>query len=387
MSMATVEREQAVLDPIVTSMRRRACRSALLVLALMMRAGASQGHDQETGSSCAASDGQPEVASARQALERAPRDLEARLDLANVLVRVGCYEQAVHVLEDGQSLHPRDDQLQRQLRTARSLISERQFFDGLDKAELEAKLARHALRCTRFGDVAACDQALALKPNDVAMVLAKGEALYVAGKPVHALEVYERAAALDPSSADIPKKIQAAQTLRATLERRCMSGEGAAALSACESILRKDAPDEFDLTRRVAVLQQAANQPAKALDTYIAANALRRGDKAVALAIVALLDSTGRSDAAALAARGSSLVTLGRTREGIASMRQAQALAPELPGIANQIAAAERLLKQEDRMRESQREAVAGGKPGGASTTAVASVRTYSNVQPASHAN
>jgi predicted RNA polymerase sigma factor len=154
-----------------------------------------------------------------------------------------------------------------------------------------------------------------------------------------------------------------------------MSADGEAALAACQSILAKGAANEFDLLRRIGVLQQAANQPAKALDTYIVANSVRRGDKSVALAIVALVESTGRSDGLALAARGSSLVALGRVRDGITSMQRALALTPGLPGLADQVVAAQRLLRQEERMRESQ------------PLVAATPTRTYSNLQPASRSN
>jgi tetratricopeptide (TPR) repeat protein len=336
-------------------------------------------------SSCEVSDQQASLASARQSLERSPRDLQARLALADGLVKASCYEEAVHVLQDGEPLHPRNQQLQTQLQTARSLIKERQFFEGLDQAELAAQLSRHALRCTRFGDVAACDQALVLKPNDVAILIAKGDALMKAERPIEAIETYGRAGIADSANADVALKLKTAQTLRTTLETRCAQTDGEAALAACEAVFRTDAPNGFELARRLGVLHQAANRSSKALEAYITANSLRRGDKAVALAILALVDSTGRSDAVALAARGSSLVTLRRARDGLASMRQAFALAPELPGLANQIEGAERLLKQEARVRE-QNDRVSERA---ASTTVVDNTptRSYSNVQPASHAN
>lgn len=56
-------------------------------------------------------------------------------------------------------------------------------------------------------------------------------------------------------------------------------------------------------------------------------------------------------------------------------MQQAQALAPGLPGIGEQVAAAQRLLRQEARMRESQ------------PLVAAVPTRTYSNLQPASRSN
>jgi tetratricopeptide (TPR) repeat protein len=98
---------------------------------------------------------------------------------------------------------------------------------------------------------------------------------------------------------------------------------------------------------RIALLQQSTNQAAQALDSYIAANSLRHGDKEVALAILALLESTQRKDAIALAARGSSLVTLGRAHEALPPLRQAKALEPKLPDIDQQIKTAEALTRTE----------------------------------------
>jgi hypothetical protein len=60
------------------------------------------------------------------------------------------------------------------------------------------------------------------------------------------------------------------------------------------------------------MLLQGMNRADPALDAFIAAGLIRQDDKSVALAIVALTDSTGRNDSLALAARASSLRTLGR---------------------------------------------------------------------------
>jgi tetratricopeptide (TPR) repeat protein len=350
-------------------------RALAVVLCLLAGTGVAFAHEQGKEGACAASAQQPAIVSARESLQRTPDALKVRLGLTDLLIDVGCYDEAVHVLEDGAKIHAGNQELQTRLRTARSFINERQFFDGLDKAELEAKLSRNVLRCTRFGDVEACDQALAIKPDNVVVLIARGDALVQSQRPLEALDAYRRATTLDPSNAELAAKVNAAQTLRRTVEQRCMSADGDTALGACQSILAKGAANEFDLLRRIGVLQQSANQPAKALDTYIVANSLRRGDKAVALAIVALVDSTGRSDGLALAARGSSLVALGKVREGIASMRRALALTPGIPGLADQVVAAERLLRQEERMRESQ------------PIVAAAPTRTYSNLQPASRSN
>jgi tetratricopeptide (TPR) repeat protein len=349
-------------------------RAFAFVLCMLVGVSA-HAHESGKEGACAASTQRPAIVSARESLQRAPDALKVRLGLADLLIEADCYDEAVHVLEDGSKLHEGNQELATRLRRARSFINERQFFDGLDKAEMEAKLSRQVLRCTRFAEIEACDQALAIKPDNVAAVVARGDALLQAQRPIEALDAYRRATTLDPANAELTKKLTNAQSLRRTVEQRCMSEDGEAALGACQSILAKGAANEFDLLRRIGVLQQAANQPAKALDTYIVANSLRRGDKAVALAIVALVESTGRSDALALAARGSSLVAVGRVREGIASMQRALTLAPGLPGLGDQVVAAERRLRQEERMRESQ------------PLVAATPTRTYSNLQPASRSN
>jgi tetratricopeptide (TPR) repeat protein len=350
-------------------------RAFTVVVCMLVGAGVARAHEQGKEGACAASAQQPAIASARESLQRTPDELKVRLGFVDLLIGAGCYDEAVHVLEDGARIHAGNQELATRLRTARSFINERQFFDGLDKAELEAKLSRQILRCTRFADIEACDQALAIKPDNVVVIVARGDALLQSQRPIEALDAYRRATTLDPSNAELAKKVSTAQSLRRTVEQRCMSADGESALGACQSVLAKGAANEFDLLRRIGVLQQAANQPAKALDTYIVANSLRRGDKAVALAIVALVESTGRSDGIALAARGSSLVALGRVREGIASMQRALALTPGLPGLVDQVVAAERLLRQEERMRESQ------------PLVAATPTRTYSNLQPASRSN
>ena len=282
----------------MSSSRTTMLRALSAVLALIGVVGLVRAHEQPKEGACAAALQQPALVSAREVLQRAPDSLKARLALADLLIDGTCYDDAVHVLEEGAAVHARSEELQKRLRTARSLVSETQFFQGLDKAELDAKLSRHVLRCTRFSDVEACDQALSIKPDNIAVVVARGDALLKAQRPLEALDAYRRANALDPTNADVATKMTAVQALRRSIEQGCMSEDGETALRACQSILAKGAANEFELLRRIGVLQQAANQPAKALDTYIVANSLRRGDKAVALSIVALVESTGRSDAA-----------------------------------------------------------------------------------------
>jgi tetratricopeptide (TPR) repeat protein len=238
----------------------------------------------------------PDVAARKAALQRSPTLLGTRIELGNLLEKAGCYAEAVHLLEDGQKYNPLNPTLQFSLRRARSMVKEEHHLEDVDHAEAGVRL------------------------------VAKGDDLMKAHRPAEAWKAYLRASELAPNDTALTAKLQALRSQHQALLKRCTDGDGDAALQACRSVLVKGAPNEFDITVRMALLQQGSNQASQALDSYIAANSLRHGDKGVALAILALLQSTQRKDAIALAARGSSLVTLGRAHEALAPLRLAKAL-------------------------------------------------------------
>jgi tetratricopeptide (TPR) repeat protein len=293
------------------------------------------------------------VSDAKAGLERAPSLLEPRLRFADALIDQGCYKEAVPVLETGQALFPRSSELQSRLRAARSMLSEEHFFEGLGNAQEAAKLQRNLLRCTKAADVSACDEALRSNPGDRQLTVAKGDALLQGGHPAESLLVYRRAAELVPADEGIKAKLAIAESERETLVSRCEAGADTTAVDACEAALLHGAADEFTLLRRKGIVLQSMDRPAPALDSFIAANVLKQDDKSVALAIVALTDSTGRKDALALAARGSALLTLGRATESLSVLNQAQTLAPGLPGIKSQLALAEKQARAEAKRQPS----------------------------------
>jgi tetratricopeptide (TPR) repeat protein len=258
----------------------------------------------------------PDIVAGRSALQRSPTMLGKRLELANLLQKAGCYDDAVHVLEDGEKYNPLSPILQLSLRRARKLA-----------------------------------------PNDTAFTA----------------------------------KLHALQSQHQALMQRCTEGDGNAALQACQSVLVRGAPNEFDLTLRIALLQQSTNQASQALDSYIAANSLRHGDRGVALAILALLQSTQRRDAVALSARGSSLLTLGRAREAVAVLRQAKSLEPELPDIDQQLKAAEALAAAESVAHKERPTQVAANsaaaQANSAAAQAMAEPQAFSNVSEATRSN
>jgi tetratricopeptide (TPR) repeat protein len=313
------------------------------------------------------------VATAKAELAAAPDSLNARFKLADAFVNANCYDAAVHTLEDGEALHPRSAELAAKLRTTRSLVSEQAYFAGKEEAELAAKVSRNLLRCSKLGDLNACDEALKLKPDDVELLLGKGDALVKASRPAEAEQVYRRAKQVAPENARVAAQLSAAQTQRQAALAQCQKSSGEVALQACQGALLRGSDDEFAVQSRMALLYQQSNQPAPALASYIAANSVKPGDRGVALGIIALTDSSPRNDAIALAARGSALLTLKRGKEALVALRQAQELAPALPDIRAQIAQATKMAAAEPR-----------AAPGTDTktmpeTVSVAQVRTYSN--------
>lgn len=323
------------------------------------------------------------VVAANKALELSPRDLEARLKLADALMANNCFDEAVHLLEEGEALHERNPKLQSQLREARSMQREQTYFEGLNRAEDAAKLSHNLLRCSRLGDLEACDQALARQPGDPQIQLAKADALLKAKRPADASGAYRRARELAPDDATIEQKIAAAETQRRALAETCQSATGETALQACQSALLPGNDDEFAIRKRTGILLQASNQPAAALDSYIAANVLRHGDRSVALAIVAL--SAERKDALTLAARGSALLTLGRALDALTPLKQALSLSPDLPEAKTLLPQAERLAQTQARQRLA--DATADRSAVDAAAAKAPPARRYSNAAPVNASN
>ena len=157
------------------------------------------------------------VADATAAVEREPDEIGPRMRLADALVDQGCYQEAVSVLEAVQESHPRNIELSAKLRDVRSLVTEQTYIEGLTQAAEVAKLARNQLRCTRLADVSACEDALKSKPDDVQLLLAKGDALMQGNRPAEAVTAYQHAAELKPGDEAVKTKLAAAEALQANI--------------------------------------------------------------------------------------------------------------------------------------------------------------------------
>jgi Flp pilus assembly protein TadD len=157
------------------------------------------------------------VVDATAAIEREPDEPGPRMRLADALVDQGCYQEAVGVLEALQESHPRDAEVSAKLRDVRSLVTEQTYIEGLTQAAEVAKLARNQLRCTRLADVSACEDALKSKPDDVQLLLAKGDALMQGNRPADAVTAYQHASQLKPGDEAVKTKLAAAEALQANI--------------------------------------------------------------------------------------------------------------------------------------------------------------------------
>jgi predicted Zn-dependent protease len=190
-----------------------------LTIITMLFAGNAWSHDnaQACGTTAANS---PALEAARSELKERPKSVPVRVDLADKLVGVGCYDEAVHTLEDGLKLFPNDRHLQTKLRTAKSFIGEREYLDKqpVAAAGTDAAFLRAQLRCKQIGDLAACDQAILAKPNEAALWAAKGDAFLKEKRAREALVAFNRAQQLNavaPSDIDVTSRVNAAQALLA----------------------------------------------------------------------------------------------------------------------------------------------------------------------------
>src|SRR5262245_19650308 len=103
---------------------------ATLLLAIVPALYLSTVQAHEGGATCDASAAkQPQIEAARGKLKAKPKSTGLRTNLAAQLIELGCYDEAVHLLEDGVKLSPNDRNLQTRLKTARSFIGEREYLD------------------------------------------------------------------------------------------------------------------------------------------------------------------------------------------------------------------------------------------------------------------
>ena len=203
-----------------------------------------------------------EIAARKTVLQRSPTLLGTRIELANLLEKAGCYDEAVHLLEEGQKYNPFNPTLQFGLRRARNLVKEEHHIEGVDQAEASARLNRKMERCTREREVAACDEVLSQQPNNTKILIAKGDALVEAHRPAEASKAYLRASELAPNNAALTGKLQALQAQRQALKDAiALAARGSSLVTlgrAHEALARMESTVHKELPTQVAAISADA---------------------------------------------------------------------------------------------------------------------------------
>lgn len=319
----------------------------------------AQSAQAQAPSPCLTEPGPAPVVEAAAAVDREPADVNLRFTLADTLIAEQCYPEAVRALEAANEAFPQDRELETRLRDARSLLEEQGYFADLERAEELAAINHNLLRCRRLNDLAACDEALRARPGDADTLIAKGNALLELNRPSEALPVFSQVSQSEPGNDAASAGHDAARDQRQAALATCLEREDEDALAACDRALLRGADDEFSVHERRGYLLQRSGNSVEALDAYIAANALRADDPAVAQAIVALSESTGRDDPVTLAMRGGALLALGQPNQAIVTLRQALALNPDLTDAQGHLELAEG--QRRDRVETCRQEDGAAG--------------------------
>jgi len=215
------------------NMRRRSYLLNVALLAVALLHGSAWAHENALNCNSVAAK-QPSIEGARAELQQKPKSVSVRMSLSDLLVGIGCYDEAVHVLEDGVKLYPSDRSLHTRLRTARSFIGEQQYLDKQPAVSgaSNAAFLRAELRCKQIGDILACDEAVAMRPNDAALWAAKGDALLKDKRSEEALLAFTRASQANASVApsaqvDVTARVSAAKALLAMQSPTVVEGKPA----------------------------------------------------------------------------------------------------------------------------------------------------------------
>jgi cytochrome c-type biogenesis protein CcmH/NrfG len=140
--------------------------SKILVPVLLLACAQAWSREAASTAQCQADAAKPPIASVLAKAAQDPGDLGAQFALADAWSDVGCFNDAVSVLQGAVKVHPENAELQTRLRVAKSLVGEEHFFDDLDRADTQAKLKRAVFRCENLSDPDACGEALRIKPDD-----------------------------------------------------------------------------------------------------------------------------------------------------------------------------------------------------------------------------
>jgi Flp pilus assembly protein TadD len=220
------------------------------VAASLASAGVSS-HEAASPSACQAAATQPVIANAKAALDRNPGDLRTRFGLADAWSDAGCFNDALLVLQSAGTAQRGSKEFETRLRVAKSLVGEEHFFEDLDRANGEARLKRDTFRCTTLADLDACSEAVSMRPDDPALLIADGDALSRAQRPADAITHYRRAAAFVQDKAEINMKINATEAQLSSSQPNAAMASGAAQPPTADPVQR-NAGENLQMARTKA---------------------------------------------------------------------------------------------------------------------------------------
>jgi tetratricopeptide (TPR) repeat protein len=186
---------------------------------------------------CRSESGESLSAACQAAVAGAPFDSLARAVPAWLGERR--HAHALRVLDEALRRPALDALTRQRLLELRSLAEEQAWSEGRrapSSATGDAEWVLAQARCTRLSGaagLAACEQALRLRPEDASTLAARGDHLFTLGRAAEAEETYRAAAARDPALR-LEQKIASAHALRAPAATP--SGEPAAAADALPAI-------------------------------------------------------------------------------------------------------------------------------------------------------
>ncbi len=203
------------------NLQHRPIRVAGLVLAvaiLVLATDAAPAESDPRGV-CLASSGSPAVTACEAALRARPTDVAVARALARHHSRASHFKKALAVLEVALALNPGHDRLRSDIAVAKSNLAEQVWMkdrkaakseDGTGTAKPVNRMER--IRCRKLSGataLAACDRALAARPNDPDLRIARARHFQSIGQTAKAIADYRAALAADPDNTEARNRLAA----------------------------------------------------------------------------------------------------------------------------------------------------------------------------------
>ncbi len=166
---------------------------------------------------CLKSSGAAAVTACKDALRAAPADVKVARALARHHSKAKRFSEALEVLNGALAHNPEDDRLLSDISVAKSNLAEQAWMenrktadsdDGNGAAKPVSQMDR--IRCRKLSGptaLAACDRALAARPNDPALRVARGRHLESVDRTAEAVADYRAALAGDPGNAEAQQRL------------------------------------------------------------------------------------------------------------------------------------------------------------------------------------